>query len=402
MKKLYEGNMFWETTTQAFDLFPPVCGDIETEVLIIGGGMSGNLCAYELAGRGHDVVVCEWNRLAEGSSAANTGMLQYSSDDSITALAKTIGEEKAVLFYKMCLEGMKNLFEISKIIKSDNGFYPCNSIYLASVKRDVPKLEKEYAMLRKHGFPVNYLTQKDLVQRFGIEKPAALETSMDAEVNPYKFLQAVIKKNVDLNVRYYEKTRISRIRKAKAGYQIGTTDGGHQIMAKQVVFATGYTRLYPEIKSKMEINRTYALASTISKSPLWKGKEMFWETSRPYLYFRTTEDNRVVAGGLDKKTNTLVKSPARIEKNNLKILRKVRKFFPDLDVKPEYSWDALFGISKDGIPFVGRTAKNKNRYYLLGFGGNGTAYSMAGATIIADLIEEKENPYAEIVAPDRP
>ncbi len=65
----------------------------------------------------------------------------------------------------------------------------------------------------------------------------------------------------------------------------------------------------------------------------------------------------------------------------------MRKLFPNLQVKIEYAWNATFAESRDQLPFIGEDPEQPRVYYCLGYGGNGTVYSMMGAHIIANLIQ---------------
>ena len=100
-------------------------------------------------------------------------------------------------------------------------------------------------------------------------------------------------------------------------------------------------------------------------------------------------------------SGSVTNSEEKLQKNTLKLLEKLTKLFPHIETKIEYSWNAVFGESDDGIPFIGQDTDDKDVYCCLGFGGNGTVYSMAGSKIIADLIEGKSNKYAHIVSLDR-
>ena len=84
-----------------------------------------------------------------------------------------------------------------------------------------------------------------------------------------------------------------------------------------------------------------------------------------------------------------------------RIAEQIEDIFPHLKIDIEYSWSALFYGSKDGLPFIGRDPLDPNKYYLLGYEGNGTCYSMAGAFILHDLIQGKQNIYTDLVKVDR-
>lgn len=125
---------------------------------------------------------------------------------------------------------------------------------------------------------------------------------------------------------------------------------------------------------------------------------MMWETKMPYLYFRTTPDNRIIAGGKDEKIDEVEKNEEKIRKINEKIAAEIKELLPDIeDIPVQYSWDALFYGSKDGLPFIGSDPDQKNKYYLLGYEGNGTCYSMAGSLLLTDLIQGKENRYQHLL-----
>lgn len=396
--KLYTGNTYWDKTAKAAFEFESLASDFQTDNLIVGGGMSGNLIAFVLASRGKKVTLIEENTIGLGSSSANTGLLQYSSDIMISELADEIGEKDAVLFYEMCLNSMNKLTEINKTLNKDTDYRLKNSIYYASDETDKNKLEREYQYLNAYDFPVKFLDENSLKSIYKINKPCALKTWHDADVNPYKFIQALVGANLDMGVSYFENTSINL---EDIGNESVFTTKGYKLDFKNIILATGYTKLYPVIEHKAKINRTYALASKPLDHSPWKDEVMVWETQNPYLYFRTTVDKRIIAGGLDEEVGVVVENQTNLYQKTEDIAKQIKDLFPNLDFEVEYRWDALFGNSKDGIPFIGKDPLASNKYYLLGYEGNGTCYSMAGAEIISDLIENKENPYQHIVRVDR-
>lgn len=396
--KLYSGTTYWDKRESSYESHPPLRENITTEVLIVGAGMSGNLAAYELAKRGHQVVVIEQHKVGGGSSTANTGMLQYSSDMMLTEFIESIGEKKAVLFYQMCLDAMKDLTKLNESLDHDGDYILRDSIYYASEEDDVKNLEKEFQALQKHSFPVEYLDQSRLKKEYGINKGAALKTWFDAEVNPYKFIQAIVQKNKTLGVKYYEDTEIEL---EQIQSDSVTTKSGHKIHFNQIILATGYTKIYPCIKDMAQIERTYAFSAITPADKPWQDHAMIWETKRPYLYFRTAKDHHIIAGGEDEDISSVVEDEGIIFEKTERIRKKIEEIFPHLRLDVTHRWNALFGTSKDGLPFIGEDPNHKNRFYLLGYEGNGTCYSMAGANILADLIEGKSNKYADVVKLDR-
>ena len=364
---LHEGKLFWPTTHKG-QKFNRLDKDVECDITIVGGGMSGMLCAYFLSSEGYKVILIEKNEIAEGSSSANTGLLQYSSDIMLHKLAEQIGEHDAFLFYDMCLKAMESLLNLPKTLRTDSDLIARNSLYLASNKEGAVDLKKEYEMLKDYNFPVELIDSEKLMKEYNVKADLALITKKDAEINPYKFIYALAKQSEQYGLEIYENTQALEITYGDNVHEVKTENG--KIKTKVIILATGYEGdKYNNIK-KGELNRTFAIATEPLDSFPWKDQSMIWETATPYLYARMTADNRIIAGGLDQETDDLVK-------------------------------EAVFGESSDELPFIGEDPKQERLYYCLGFGGNGTVYSMAGAKIITDLLKNRKNPYSEIVKLDR-
>ena len=396
--RLYSGKTYWNKTKTASYEFKMLDKNIDTDVLIVGAGMSGSLCAYVLSLNGINVTVIEKDKVGNGSSSANTGLLQYSSDKRISEFAKDIGEKNAVLFYKMCLEAMDKLTDIVNTFDEDVGYRLRDSINYASKEEDIKILLDDFEYLKKYNFPAEFIDRKELKDRYNIDKPGALKTWQDAEVNPYKLIQEITKKNIEQGVKYYENTEVDL---EKIDDNIVKASTKFDIHYKNIILTTGYSKIYPVIKEKCLTYRTYAFSSAPINNPLWKDKAMIWETAMPYYYFRSTEENRIIGGGLDESINEVELDTNKIKEKTEKIAREIESIFPYLDIDLEYSWSALFYGSKDGLPFVGQDPVNSNKYYLLGYEGNGTCYSVAGAFILNDLIRGKENIYKELLRVDR-
>ncbi|MER2000393.1 MAG: FAD-binding oxidoreductase, partial [Lysinibacillus sp.] len=97
---LHAGRLFWPTTLEKpKHKNPPI--KPHYDAIIVGAGMSGLLTAHALINEGLTVAIVEKEKIAAGSTAANTGLLQYSNDIQLHELAQLIGEKDAVRFYKL-------------------------------------------------------------------------------------------------------------------------------------------------------------------------------------------------------------------------------------------------------------------------------------------------------------
>ncbi|NLB19410.1 MAG: FAD-dependent oxidoreductase [Clostridium sp.] len=399
MRKLIKGNTYWDEVGEDFELHP-VEKDLDTDILIIGAGMSGTLAAHVLSKETSFKIamVDAMEDVAMGSSRANTGLLQVSSDTMLHEFIETIGEKKGRGFYRMCQEAMEDLISLGKSLPGST-LRSRKSLYCATQEADVEKIKKEYDALTEQGMSVTYLEPEDVLNHYGVRCYGALLILGDADVNPVVFIDQLTKGNLSRGVKIYNKTEMDLDSATKNEIKTKT---GHRIIFKHLIFATGYAKKFEEVEDLIQINRTYAFTTKPVKEEPWPEEVMIWETKSPYLYLRTTQDQKIVVGGRDEEVDGLMDEKDHIDK----VFEKLKKDVDNLFVNPpklniDHRYNALFGTVKDGLPLMGRDPDVPNHYYILGYEGNGTCYSMAGAKIILNLLQEREDPYEEIVRLNR-
>ncbi len=169
---LNSGNPAWPHTLKPAPEYPVLDQDVDCDFLIVGGGMSGAMMAYQLAARHRNIVLIDKRNIGGGSTAANTGLLQSSNDKSLTSMIHTFGEEIGVAFYKKCEQSIRQIREICAKLSPGLEFVPRSSLYFASSEDDVEMLREEYRTLRKHGFQVQYWDKQEIGKRMPFTKPS--------------------------------------------------------------------------------------------------------------------------------------------------------------------------------------------------------------------------------------
>lgn len=400
----HAGRLYWPTTASSPPSYPALKGRLRVHTAVIGGGMSGAACGLALAQSGVSACLLERGEVAEASTAANTGLLQFANDIMLSDLAGQIGTRDAVHFYKACRDAMRQLSMTAQSLPCDTGFKTRSSLYYASSGQDVPRLLKEYRMLRENGFDVDYWTENDIAARFPFRKPGAIVTHGDAEVNPYRFVIAMTQAACRAGLSVYEHTEVVRHASAGGLHRLEMGDGS-VVEADSVIYAVGYEP--EELRGRLikaELNRTFAAVTGVQQSLApWHERLLIWETARPYLYMRTMPDGRVAIGGLDEKTSRMPPEDSDTLAERARDLQKgLRAHFPMMDAPIEYVWSGVFGESRDNLPFIGRDPAWPGVYYCLGYGGNGTVYSMMAAQMIGDMIHGRRHPAEDILRLDRP
>ena len=175
-----------------------------------------------------------------------------------------------------------------------------------------------------------------------------------------------------------------------------------EFSSNHIIYTTGYETVPVGNRIGANINRSYVMVTKPVKNiTQWHEQALIWETARPYLYVRTTAENRIIIGGLDEEDAQAPQSLELIEKRGEILLKKLQDLFTHYDLKTDYVYGATFGESIDNLPFIGQHPTKEKHYYLLGYGGNGTVYSMLGSHILRDLLMKGHHPDAHLVELDR-
>ncbi len=381
--------------------YPKLEKNIQTDVVIMGGGISGALAAHYLLQKNITCVIVDARSIGLGSSCASTSLLQYEIDTPLYKLSALIGEKNAARSYWLCKEAIDKLVLLADKI----GFMDIQkkkSLYFAAAKKDVANLKKEFSARKKQGFTVRYLEDKEVFKNSGIHAPAAILSRDAGQTNAYMFTHALHRYNSKKGLEVYDRTTIRTIKHDTKGVNL-VTENGYKIKARKLIYATGYEVVKYIDKPIVKLHSTYA---TISEAlslerPYWKDEMLLWNTADPYLYMRTTPDNRILIGGRDEDFYSPKRRDELIGAKTRKLSNDFQKAFPHINFIPEFSWTGTFGSTKDGLPFIGPYKKLPNSYFALGFGGNGITFSLIAAEMIAQLISGKKNVDANIFSFDR-
>lgn len=390
--KLRSHEPYWLLKNGLINSYPTLQTNITCDILIIGGGITGSLMAYQLSGEGYRVVLIDKRDVALGSTAGTTAMLQYELDEPLFSLIKKVGEEAAVNTYQGGVRAIENLEVIVNTIQSSCGFGKKKSLYLAHNSKASSWLQKEFECRLKYELPVSWIT-KSMLRANGMKGEAAILSSVGGSLDAYRLAHELLAYSVNnFDLRVFDHTTATHIEFNKNQHRINT-DRGFNIDTKFIVFATGYESQHFLKKKIVELNSTYAMITEPLSVPSWLTDTIIWNTETPYLYLRSTPDNRIIVGGMDEHFENATKRDRLIDEKEKRLLSCAKALVPDLPFISDFAWAGTFGVTKDALPYIGAHEDYPDCFFVLGFGGNGITFSVMGMSIISDAIAGKDNKF---------
>ena len=359
------------TDSVNFPNFEQLKKDIRTDVLIIGGGITGLLCAYQLQQSGVDYVLVEADRICSGITKNTTAKITSQHGLIYHKLIQRFGIEKTRMYLDANEAALR---EYRKLCKSIDCSFESKNSYVYSLNNS-NKIAKELHALRILGFHAEYETQLPLP--FSVA--GAVKFKHQAQFNPLKFLSAIGK---GLNI--YEQTKVKEL-----APNLAITEHG-KITAKNIIVTTHFPFLnkHGSYFLKMYQHRSYVIA--YKNAPNVDG--MYVDESLKGLSFRNYQ-NMLLIGGGDHRTG-------KHGGNWQELSTFATAHYPT--AKEAYRWATQDCMTLDEVPYIGQYSKNTPSLYVAtGFNKWGMTSAMVAAMILRDMILEKKNPYAPVFSPTR-
>jgi len=361
----------WRENTQ-LPSYLPLEGDRRTDVLIIGGGMAGILCAHMLKNKGIDCILIEQDRLCGGITGNTTAKITTQHGLIYQKLVKRFGVEGAGIYLHANAAALEQYAQLCRQIDCE---FERRDNYVYSLDRP-DKLEKEMVALARIGAPAELLGRLPLP----IECAGAVCFQDQAQFHPLKFVRGILP-----GLSIYEKT------KAKAFLPPDTvvTDRG-KIRAEKIVVTTHFPMFnkHGAYFLKLYQHRSYVLGLENAPDP----GGMYVDENEKGMSFRNGGGYLLLGGG-GHRTGKHGGGWAELE-------AFARVQYPES--KPKYRWAAQDCMSLDGVPYIGQYSPGTpNVYVATGFNKWGMTSSMAAATVLSDLIQDRKNEWAELFSPAR-
>lgn len=360
----------WEKSTN-LPHFESLKGSHKTDVLIIGGGLFGILCAYMLDKSGVDYILLEGNKVCSGTTKNTTGKITSQHSLIYSKLIKELGREKAKMYLQANEDALLNYEKICSKLSCD---FEIKNAYTYSLS-DRKVIEDEVKAAQSLDMKAVFKEELNLP----FKTKGAVMFPHQAQFNPLRFVSEISR---GLNI--YENSFVKCIANKTA---IGD---GFSVKADKIITATHFPFINKHGLYFLKLYQHRSYVSAFENAQDVDG--MYVDESKTGLSFRNYNGLLLIGGGSHR---TGKKGGGWKEINDF-----AKKAYPRAEIK--YSWAAQDCMSLDSIPYIGRYSKNTTDLYVAsGFNKWGMTSSMTAAMILCDLVCDNPNEYAPVFSPQR-
>ncbi|MGM9651090.1 MAG: FAD-dependent oxidoreductase [Faecousia sp.] len=360
----------WSETAR-LPSFAPLQGDIRTDVLVVGGGIAGILCAYLLTQAGVDTVLVEAKKLCSGVTGNTTAKITAQHGLVYHKLLRRFGEEKTKQYLLANQAALERYRELCQTIDCD---FQTRDSFIYS-RDDEALLEEELEALRRLGYGAQLARKLPLP----FDVAGAVCFPRQAQFHPLKFLSAVA-----AGLTIYENTKVLELAPGWA-----RTDRG-VIRAEKIIVATHFPILnkHGSYFLKQYQQRSYVLA--LENAPQLDG--IYLDAQEGGLSLRSA-GKLLLLGGCGHRTGKQTGGWSALS-------GLARRYYPQ--AREVCRWATQDCMTLDGVPYIGRySRRTPDLFVATGFGKWGMTSAMAAAMVLTDLVQDRENPFAPVFSPSR-
>ena len=363
-------NSIWEQNIKQ-NQFEQLKGNLKTDVLIIGGGITGILCVYMLKQGGIDCALIEANEICSGITKNTTAKITIQHGLIYDKMIRRFGVEKAQLYLSAQLEATERYKELCQKIECE---YEQKDSYVYSVG-DRKKIEREVRALERIGCSAKLFDKIKLP--FSVA--GAVCVPNQAQFHPLRFALELAR-----GLPIYENTKALEIMPNRVITEHGKID------AKKIIVATHFPLLnkHGAYFLKMYQHRSYVIALKNAQDV----DGMYVDEADNGMSFRNYKEYLLLGGGghrTGKKGGNWNELEAFAKAHYPQSIEKAR-------------WATQDCMTLDDIPYIGEySSGTSNLYVATGFNKWGITSAMVSAKILTDLVREKSNDYASVFSPSR-
>ena len=387
----------------------PLQGTLDTEVAVIGAGITGTATALWLARAGVRVRVLEARSIAAGASGRNGGFISDGTTASYATIIQRYGHEQARRLWAFTVRNHE--YAERFIEELEQSGWPCayrrnGSLKLAATESELEQIIESASLLNEDGWEVKVVQRNGLPVRLRNVYFGGAYYPANGEFHPAKFVTGLALLAQQAGAVFHEESPVIQISAGEDGVVLHTPGG--TVQARTIVLATN--AWLPELGTLVGANWlssciTPTRGQIIATEPV--SEQLFpcpCSADEGYQYWRQLSDGRLVVGGwrnrsFDTELQTFDETPNEGVQQHLDAFVHETLNLPQVGIANR--WAGIMGFTADSLPLIGRLPGVLNCFIAGGYTGHGNAFAIHAALLISELVLGRTSPDEKLFDPGR-
>ncbi|MEP6914847.1 MAG: FAD-binding oxidoreductase [Acidobacteriota bacterium] len=366
--------------------------DCETDVVIVGGGLTGCACAWSFAAAGVKTVLLEADTIGGATTSRGTGVVREDFEASFQQTAALHGLRAARTLWQSMHRASLDLAAAARRLELPCDLGPQEVLAFAPPGAAAARpLRREYESRRAAGLDHRWVTPASLARETALESGGAIRTR-GSSLDPYRACLGFAHAAADRGAVLHERTAVRRIRAGRKQVEVTTERG--TILAQSVVVATAAP--LPDLRAlrrHLKSRHTYTVVTeplpaavrreTGRRAATLRGSES------PSHTLRWLRDDRILFAGADQPEVSLRGRDKALTQRTGQLMYELSLLYPAISgLQPEWAWDALHYETVDHLPFVGLHRNFPRHLFALGADRHGPAVAWLAARLTLRQYQE--------------
>jgi glycine/D-amino acid oxidase-like deaminating enzyme/nitrite reductase/ring-hydroxylating ferredoxin subunit len=361
-----------------------------TDVIVVGGGITGCTTALELARAGVKCTLVEAHTLGFGTTGGTTAHLNTILDHTYPEIEDNFGKDES----RLLADGLEHALQyVEKNVSSlsiDCGHAWKDGYIFSQNEKETDQLKKIFEASLRAGIEVEWSNALPI----GSPHEKVMRIKGQAQFHPLRYINALAGEFVRLGGTLIENCRLEKI---DTGDTIVAHTSREEIRAKQLIYATHIPPGINLLHFRCAPYRSYAIAVELASGNY--PDALVYDMKDPYHYYRTQEiDGKkwLIVGGEDHKTGHQEKTDRCLEA----LITHARQLFSISNVG--HQWSSQFFETTDGLPYIGTLPGNADNVMVAtGFSGNGITLGTLAGIVLSERIAKGESRFTDLFSPGR-
>jgi glycine/D-amino acid oxidase-like deaminating enzyme len=365
---------------------PRYRGATKTDVVVVGGGLTGCATAYSLAAAGVKVVLLEASRIGRGTTAFQPGWMSEEPGVRLADLEKAIGARGAGRAFQVWRRAALDFAALLRRLDVKCALESRPALAVARTPDQAALLKREQKMRRVAGLDAPLLSGRAVAADVALDASAGLRAKDGATLDPYRACLGLAAAAAERGAQFFERSPVVKVTFGRKDAEVFTAGG--RIRVARVIVATGMpTTLFKSLARHFWFRTAYAaltapVPSNIRKQ-LGRRTAVVRDSVDPPHVIRWVEDQRLLVTGADMAAVPPRQRDKVIVQRTGQLMYELSTLYPDISgVQPDFGWSADYARTAEGLPYLG---PHRNfPWHLFAFGDS--SHSVTGAYLASRVL----------------